>query len=124
MNRTRLLLRNLSYHWRGNLAVLLGVAVGSAVLIGALLVGDSLAGSLKALTLDQLGWVDQAMVTGRFFRQDLAKVLPAEHVSPVIMLQGSARKDRGPAVGKVTVLGVDDSFGTKMRSSRGVIISR
>src|ERR1700730_2316691 len=110
MNRTRLLLRNLFYHWRGNLAVLLGVAVGSAVLIGALLVGDSLAGSLKALTLDQLGWVDQAMVTGRFFRQDLAKELPAERVSPVILLQGSARNDQGLPVGKVTVLGVDQSF--------------
>jgi ABC-type lipoprotein release transport system permease subunit len=110
MNRTRLLLRNLFYHWRGNLAVLLGVAVGSAVLIGALLVGDSLAGSLKALTLDQLGWVDQAMVTGRFFRQELAKELPAKRVSPVILLQGSARKDQGAAVGKVTVLGVDQSF--------------
>jgi hypothetical protein len=73
MNRTRLLLRNLLYRWRGNLAVLLGVAVGSAVLIGALLVGDSLAGSLKSLTLDQLGWVDQAMVTGRFFREELAR---------------------------------------------------
>lgn len=42
----RLLLRNLRFHWRGNLAVLLGVAVGTAVLTGALLVGDSLRGSL------------------------------------------------------------------------------
>ena len=37
----RLLLRNCFYHWRGNLAVLLGVVVGTAVLTGALLVGDS-----------------------------------------------------------------------------------
>jgi ABC-type lipoprotein release transport system permease subunit len=113
MNGTRLLVRNLFYHWRGNLAVLLGVAVGSAVLIGALLVGDSLAGSLKALTLDQLGWVDEAMVTGRFFRQELAKELPAERISPVILLQGSARKDKNPPIGKVTVLGVDQRFWPK-----------
>ena len=110
MNRTRLLFRNLFYHWRGNLAVLLGVAVGSAVLIGALLVGDSLAGSLKALTLDQLGWVDQAMVTGRFFREELAKEMPAERVSPVILLQGSARKEQGPPVGKITVWGVNHNI--------------
>src|SRR5262249_7102096 len=107
MNRTRLLLRNLFFHWRGNLAVLLGVAVGSAVLIGALLVGDSLAGSLKALTLDQLGWVDQAMVTGRFFRQDLAKEMRPERIGPVILLQGSARREPGPPVGKITVWGVN-----------------
>src|SRR5215467_15068584 len=115
MNRTRLLLRNLLYHWRGNLAVLLGVAVGSAVLIGALLVGDSLAGSLKALTLDQLGWVDQAMVTGRFFREELAKELPADQVSPAILLQGSAKNGNGPPVSKVTVLGVDYRFSPKVR---------
>ena len=44
----RLLLRNLFYHWRGNSAVLLGVVVGCAVLTGALFVGDSLRGSLRA----------------------------------------------------------------------------
>ena len=42
-----LLVRNLLYHWRGNLAVLLGVTVGTAVLTGALLVGDSLRGCLE-----------------------------------------------------------------------------
>src|SRR5205085_74715 len=69
----RLLLRNLVYHRRGNGAVLLGVALGTAVLTGALLVGDSLRGSLRSLALDQLGWVDEALVTGRFFRQALAE---------------------------------------------------
>ena len=43
----RLLWRNLWFHWRGNLAVLLGVIVGAAVLTGALLVGDSLRGSRR-----------------------------------------------------------------------------
>src|SRR5262249_61647448 len=85
----RLLLRNLLYHWRGNLAVLLGVVVGAAVLTGALLVGDSLRGSLRSLTLEQLGWVDQAMVTGRFFREELANSLKAERVCPAILLQGA-----------------------------------
>ena len=47
MNLGRLLARNLAYHWRGNAAVLLGVGVGTAVLTGALLVGDSLRGSLR-----------------------------------------------------------------------------
>ena len=36
MTFTRLLLRNLLWHWRGNAAVMLGVAVGTAVLTGAL----------------------------------------------------------------------------------------
>ena len=48
MTLKRLRLRNLLFHWRGNLAVFLGVVVGTAVLTGALLVGDSLRGSLRA----------------------------------------------------------------------------
>ena len=47
MTLKRLRLRNLLFHWRGNLAVFLGVVVGTAVLTGALLVGDSLRGSLR-----------------------------------------------------------------------------
>jgi ABC-type lipoprotein release transport system permease subunit len=105
----RLLLRNLFYHWRGNLAVLLGVAVGTAVLTGALLVGDSLRGSLRALTLDQLGWVDVALIANRFFRAQLADGLPAQRVSPAILLQGSANRGQR-RVSKVTLLGIDQRF--------------
>jgi hypothetical protein len=90
MTLGRLLLRNVFFHWRGNLAVLLGVAVGTAVLTGALLVGDSLRGSLRQLTLKQLGWVEQALVAPRFFRAALADELNADHKCPVILLQGSA----------------------------------
>src|SRR6516162_8158260 len=92
----RLLRRNIFYHWRGNLAILLGVAVGTAVLTGALLVGDSLRGSLRALAQDQLGWVDHALVAGRFFRQDLASELQADQFAPAIFLQGAASSAANP----------------------------
>ena len=46
MTFLRLLLRNLVYHRRGNGAVLLGVALGTAVLTGALLVGVGSSGNL------------------------------------------------------------------------------
>ena len=62
MTLKRLRLRNLLFHWRGNLAVFLGVVVGTAVLTGALLVGDSLRGSLRERTVQQLGWVEQALI--------------------------------------------------------------
>src|SRR4051795_9386056 len=90
MNLARLLLRNLLYHWRGNLAVLLGVVVGTAVLTGALLVGDSLRGSLRELTLRRLGWIDRALVGTHFLRESVADSLPAERVSPAVVLRGSA----------------------------------
>ena len=60
MTPFRLLVRNLLYHWRANFAVFLGVVVGAAVLTGALLIGDSLRGSLRDLTLRRLDWVDEA----------------------------------------------------------------
>src|SRR5262245_26697392 len=112
MSLLRLRLRNLAYHWRGNLAVLLGVVVGTAVLTGALLVGDSLRGSLRDLTLRRLGWVDAALTAPRFFREALADELKADvrRIEPALLLQATAA---GPAEGGarsnargVTVLGV------------------
>lgn len=110
-----LLHRNLRYHWRGNLAVFLGVALGSAVLTGALFVGDSLRGSLKELTLDQLGWVEHAMTPGRFFREKLAEPFHPAHAAPVLMLQASASTtnettQKTKSIGKVTLLGIKDHF--------------
>jgi ABC-type lipoprotein release transport system permease subunit len=110
----QLLFRNLLYHWRGNLALLLAVAVGTAVLTGALLVGDSLRGSLRDLARDQFGWVDNALVAGRFFRQDLASELRANQISPAIFLQGTASSGSGTTEKgsrrSVLILGVDDRF--------------
>lgn len=115
MTLSRLLARNFLYHWRGNLAVLLGVAIGTAVLTGALLVGDSLRGSLRDRALAQLGWVDQALVAGRFFRAELADEVAKNsrtRLSPVLLLQGAVTAeslDAGRA-GRVTIVGVDERF--------------
>ncbi|HYT92085.1 MAG TPA: FtsX-like permease family protein, partial [Gemmataceae bacterium] len=108
----RLLLRNLVFHRRGNFAVFLGVVVGAAVLTGALLVGDSLRGSLRERALRQLGWVDHALIAGRFFREEVADQLPPERVSPAIFLQGAASRIEGSGgrVNKVVIVGVDESF--------------
>jgi ABC-type antimicrobial peptide transport system permease subunit len=117
MNLPGLALRNLSYHWRGNLSVLLGMAVGTAVLTGALLVGDSLRGSLASLSNDRLGWVDQAVTSSRFFRADLAdkESLGVQRGEGAIILRASVSLegdspdlDRGSH--RVTLVGVDEAF--------------
>ena len=77
MSFWRLVLRSVTYHWRINLALALGVAAATAVLTGALLVGDSVKGSLRHLTLERLGKIDEVLVTDRFFRADLAAELAA-----------------------------------------------
>jgi ABC-type lipoprotein release transport system permease subunit len=77
MSVTRLIFATLWFHWRTNLAVACGVASGAAVLTGALLVGDSMRGSLRHLTLDRLGRIDEALVGDHFFRAVLADQVAA-----------------------------------------------
>ena len=106
MSWARLVWQNLWYHWRGNLAVLLGVAVGTAVLTGALVVGDSLRGSLRDRALDQLGWVDQALISGRFVRAELANELGAQRAAPAILVPGAASVERPGGKVRATRVGI------------------
>lgn len=76
----RLVVRSLWHHRRMNVSVALGVAAATAVLTGALIVGDSVRGSLRALALDRLGDIDQILVSNRFFRQDLAESLATQGI--------------------------------------------
>ena len=59
--------RSLAYFWRINLAVLLGVAIATAVLTGALIVGDSVRESLRHLVLHRLGGIDYALISTSWF---------------------------------------------------------
>lgn len=117
MSSLRLILRSLAFHWRIQLAVALGVVAGTAVLTGALLVGDSVRGSLQQLTLERLGNIDEALVVDRFFRADLAEEFAArpgfsEHAKaalPVVLLRGTLEHtDNSARANAVTVLGTDD----------------
>ncbi|HET6573989.1 MAG TPA: ABC transporter permease [Fimbriiglobus sp.] len=102
-------LRSAAYHWRSNLPVLLGVAVGAAVLAGALIVGDSLRGSLRDRALRQLNGVESAYIGIRLIRDEVSGQLPGE-VAPAMILQGSVRTnpDAGDPkrIGRVSVLGL------------------
>src|SRR5262245_6088466 len=117
MSLLPLTLRSLFYHGRGYFAVALGAAVGAAVLAGALLVGDSLRGSLRHRADRQLNGTEYTLVGARFVRQRLADQLPGT-VKPVILLQGSVQADVHRA-GKVTVLGVDSRYGLKEFTPQG-----
>ena len=112
--------RSLSYFWRIQLAVLLGAAVATAVLTGALLVGDSVRGSLRDLTLDRLGRIDYALVSERFFREelvtDLSRKLEGEtqfhqETVPAILLNGAAVNAKTKArASRVQIQGIDERF--------------
>src|SRR6056297_2916329 len=103
MSYLQLITKALGHYWRTNLAVIAGVAVGAAVIIGALIVGDSVRDSMKQMTLDRLGGVDYSLPGSRFFREQLAKDLstaasqdekaPAVEVAPAILLTCSLQFD-------------------------------
>jgi ABC-type antimicrobial peptide transport system permease subunit len=109
MTLRTLILRSLRHHARSHLGVLLGATIGSAVLIGALLVGDSVRVSLREMALARLGNIEAAMATGdRLFRAELATNLKA---APVLALPGTANSaDGSRRANRVHILGVDESF--------------
>src|SRR3954469_15842759 len=78
MSAWRFILVSLRHYRRIHLAVAAGVAVATAVLTGALLVGDSMRGSLRDLTLERLGRIDSAVVAAHPFRAELANKLARE----------------------------------------------
>ena len=61
------MLRSLNYYWKTNVAVGVAAAVMTATLTGALVVGDSVRGSLRDLALDRLGRIDHSLASDRFF---------------------------------------------------------
>jgi putative ABC transport system permease protein len=114
MSINLLILRSAAYHWRTNLAVSLGVAAAVAVLGGALLVGDSVRGSLRDLVVSRLGRTGQVIASIGYFRDELAADLVthgAGSAVPLIATRGfvthepSQRRAAG-----VLVYGVDDRF--------------
>ena len=121
MTLWRLVLRSLRYRARAHVGVLLGATLSTAILVGALAVGDSVRYSLRQMALARLGDIHLALHSpARFFRVELADELAPElsgaPVAPLILLPGTATGQRPDGsggevrVGRVQVLGVTDAF--------------
>src|SRR4051812_34197648 len=125
MDVWRFILASLRHYRRIHLAVALGVAVATAVLYGALLVGDSVRGSLRDLTLQRLGRIDSVIVSPNFFREKLAHeiIIWAGHegngyspeTQPAILLKGTLQSGAGQSTRRansVSVIGCAPQFST------------
>ena len=114
-SRVPLVGRSLRHHRRIHFAVALGIAVTTAVLTGALLVGDSMRGSLRDRALSRLGGIEELLVAEKFFRTELAaevaKGQTALSVRPAILLEGSVTlPDTKARAAGVTFLGLTDDW--------------
>jgi putative ABC transport system permease protein len=118
--------RSLRFHARSHLGVLLGAIIGTAALIGATVVGDSVRASLRERALSRLGWVNLAIASGdRFFHSNLRQIYlrlfgiaPAPGASVVegaaaaLQVQGSVSNvDGSGRANKVNIVGVNSDFG-------------
>jgi ABC-type lipoprotein release transport system permease subunit len=126
MNSLRLVWRSVVFYARSHLGTLLGAAVGAAVLVGALVVGDSVRGSLRELALLRLGKVEIAAASGdRLFLDSLAVRMQTALQPTTSRQQGqpvpaavlslpatAVNQDAGARANQVSLQGVPPGFWT------------
>ena len=110
----RMVLASMRYSWRVSGSVALGVATATAVIVGALLVGDSMRGSLRGLTVERLGKTQAAVIPGGFFDPE-GIVQSGTTVVPLILFDAGVVETRGEddqvrRAGDVQIIGCDESF--------------
>jgi len=116
MSIWRLVLRSIIHDRRSLSGTLFGTVLAAMVLVGALIVGDSVRHTLRNAAIQRIGAIDLVMNTGgRFVRSALADELsaaaPEMHFAPVLRLQGMASTvDRSRRALNVFVSGVDERF--------------
>jgi putative ABC transport system permease protein len=114
MKTSRLIIRNLWYYRRTHAGVLFGSLMATAVLVGALVVGDSMRFSLQQMSLRRLGKTVFAITSGdHFFDASLSSRLEAvidAAVAPVLEVRGFARGTGGSQINAVQIYGVNEAF--------------
>jgi len=116
MNLRQLLFRSLTFYRKTHLWVVLGTMISTAILVGALVIGDSVRHSLQKIVFDRLGTTEFALSSGdRFFQIRMADNI-AEYlntaVAPLLQTRGIAIAEGGQRrVNDIQVVGVDARFG-------------
>jgi len=115
MHIWNLIKRSLRFYAKSHIGTVAGAIVASAVLVGALSVGDSVRGSLKDMAMARLGSVEFALVANdRIFRDSLGDALQADiqrEVASAMVVLGTGSSDGGAArANRVNVLGVESDF--------------
>ncbi len=125
MTALRFLRASLQHYWKLHLPVLIGVALTSAILSGAFVVGDSVKESLRRNSDARLSRIGSAFLGGeRFFTTGLSDrvqsaIQEGSIVAPVIQLNGTASsQEGGRRANKVQIVGVDERFWSLSHSQK------
>ena len=115
MKLSKLIHRSLIFYKKQHLALLIGTIISTAVLTGALIIGDSVRGSLHSLVDKRLGNKEYVLQSGdRFVTNELANKISAEleiNSASLLQLKGIAiNSETDTRINKVQVLGIDNSF--------------
>lgn len=112
----RLVWRSAMHDRRALSGTFAGIVLAAMVLVGALIVGESVRQTLRSAALARLGSIEAAMITGdRFVRAELAEMIeerdPVLRLAPALQLQGVASTtDRSRRALNVVVCGVEARF--------------
>ncbi len=117
---TTLAWKSFRYFGRSHLALALGIAVSTAVIVGALVVGDSVRGSLRGLVMMRLANIEGLMRSRNFFDHELVANALADNTdkslkhAPLIILTDSSaecqQNGQTRRASHVQVLGIDENF--------------
>ncbi|MCX6249405.1 MAG: ABC transporter permease [Bacteroidetes bacterium] len=124
MNLSRLVFQNIRHYARSWLITLTGVIIGTAVLTGSLITGNSVRNSLSGLVSLRLGETRFALAPGdRFFRQALAGELATASGFPVVSLLRTRGIITIPAnnltLNRVEIVGVNRDFFKFWKQDKG-----
>ncbi len=123
-----LVLRSLSYYFRAHVTVGLGISVATAVIVGALVVGDSVRGSLRNLVIGRLANIECLLNARSFFRPEVLQSLSLSdsesqaRIAAGIVLSGTTVEHRSDDLllraSQVQVLAAGADFWSHVGSDR------
>ncbi|HCY43180.1 MAG TPA: hypothetical protein DHV48_17900 [Prolixibacteraceae bacterium] len=116
MSIYKLILKSAWHYRKLNLTIILGIALSTAILVGALIIGDSVRYSLQQITVQRLGKTAQVITAGeRLFGQQLASELAEKsnvETAALLRANGFGVIDGGDLrINQLAVWGVDATIG-------------
>ena len=127
MSLIKLIVKSIWFYRKLNLTIVLGIALSTAILVGALIIGDSVKFSLEQITVQRLGHTSQVITAGeRLFRQQLAKELTRKtgvKTTALLRANGFGVIDGGELhINQLAVWGVDSTLGKFANHSQSFIL--